>query len=116
LLPAIYDGLAEQAVFVTNTVAMTGDAEGRHAFQEARRQTPQAAIAERRVGLQQADALKVDAEFGERLAGHVEQTEVAQAVKEQPADEKFQGEVVNALLTFAVALPRVVHPVLDPVI
>ncbi|MNP01680.1 hypothetical protein D3C76_935040 [compost metagenome] len=116
LLPAVDDGLAEQAVFVTNTVAMTGDAEGRHAFHETRRQTSEAAVAQGRIGFQQADALKVDAEFGQGFAGHVEQAEVAQAVVEQPADEEFQGEVINALLTFAVDLPRVVHPVLDHVI
>ena len=76
----------------------------------------EAAVAERRVGLQQADAFKVDAQFGQRFARHVQQTEVAQAVVEQAADEEFQGQVVNALLTFAVDLARMVHPVLDHVI
>ena len=116
LLPAVDDGLAEQAVFITNAVTVAGDAEGRHAFHEARGQTTEAAVAQGRVGLQQADAFKVDAEFGQGFAGDVEQAEVAQAVVEQPADEKFQGEVINPLLTFAVDLPGVIHPVLDHVI
>ncbi|MNS69975.1 hypothetical protein D3C72_1033070 [compost metagenome] len=116
LLPAIDNRLAEQPVLIADAVAMTGDAEGRHAFQETRRQTPEAAVAQGRIGLQHANALKVDAEFGQGFAGHVEQAEIAQAVEQQPTDEKFQGEVIDALLTFAVDLPRVVHPVLDHVV
>jgi hypothetical protein len=98
LLPAIDDGLAEQAVLVADAIAMGGDAQGRHAFHEARRQTTEAAVAERRIGLQQANAFKVDAQFGQRFTGDVQQAEVAQAVVEQAADEKFQGEVIHPLL------------------
>jgi hypothetical protein len=52
---------------------MTGNAQGRHAFHEARRQTTEAAVAERRIGLQQANAFKVDAQFGQRFTGDVQQ-------------------------------------------
>jgi hypothetical protein len=90
--------------------------QGRHAFHKARRQATEATIAKGRVGLQQANAFEVDAQFGQGFAGDVQQAEVAQAVVEQPADEKFQGEVVNPFLTFAVDLPGVIHPVLDHVI
>jgi hypothetical protein len=116
LLPAIDDGLTEQAVFVTNAVTVAGDAEGRHAFHEACRQTTEAAVAQCRIGLQQADALQIDTEFGQCFTGDIEQAEVAQAVVEQTADEEFQREVIHPFLAFAVDLPGVVHPVLDHVV
>lgn len=93
-----------------------GSAQGRHAFHEARRQTPEASIAQCRIGLQQTDAFDVDAKFGHGLAGHIEQAEIAQAVIEQAADQEFKGEVIDPFLAFAVDLPGVVHPVLDHVI
>ena len=116
LLPAIDNCLTEQAVLITNAIAMASDTEGRHAFHEARRETTEAAVAERRVGLQQADALQIDAQFGQRFTSDVEQAEVAQAVVEQAADQELQREVINPLLAFAVDLPGVVHPVFDHVI
>ncbi len=116
LLPAIDDGLAEQAVFVADAVAVAGDAQGRHAFHEARRQAPQATVAQGRIGLQQADALQVHPQVGEGLAGHLQQPEVAQAVKQQAADKELQGQVVHPLLALAVDLPRVIHPVVDHVV
>ncbi|MNR46727.1 hypothetical protein D3C85_1657320 [compost metagenome] len=57
LLPAVDNGLSEQAVLITNAIAMTGNAQGRHAFHEARRQASEATIAQRGIGLQQTDAL-----------------------------------------------------------
>src|SRR5271170_3841798 len=49
LLPAIVDDLAEQAKIITYAVTDRRDAERRHAFHEAGREPPEAAIAERRV-------------------------------------------------------------------
>lgn len=116
LLPAIDNRLAEQAVLVTNTVAMAGDAQRGHALHEARRQTAETTVTQGRVGLQQADALKVHAQFRQRFASGVQQAEVAQAVVEQATNQKFQREVIDALLALAVDLPRVVHPVFDHVV
>ena len=100
-------------MFITNAIAVASNAEGRHAFHKARRQPAQATVAERRVGLQQADALQIHAQLRQRFASDLQHTQVAQAVVEQPANEKFQGQVINALLAFAINTPRVVHPVID---
>ena len=113
LLPAIDDRLAEQAVFIADAITVAGNTQGRHAFHEAGGQTAQATVAERRVGLQHTDALKVHTELGQGFASDLQHAEVAQAVVEQAADEKFQGEVINPLLAFAVDTPRMVHPVVD---
>src|SRR5688500_577423 len=45
LLPALRDDLAEQAEIVADAVADGGNGEGGHAFHEAGRQPPEAAIA-----------------------------------------------------------------------
>ncbi len=113
LLPAIHNRLAEQAVLIANAVTVAGNAQGRHAFHKARRQAAKAAVAERRVGLQQADAFQVDAQFGQGFARNLQHAEVAQAVVKQAADEEFQREVINPLLAFAVNTARMVHPVVD---
>lgn len=113
VLPAIDDGLAEQAVVITDAVTMGDHAEGRHALHEAGREPAEAAIAERRVRLQQADAFDIHVEPGERFTRHVEQTEVAQAVDQQAADEKLQREVIHPLLPAGVSLARAIHPAVD---
>ena len=113
LLPAVDDALAEQPVLVANAITVSGDAQGRHAFHKARSQSAQAAVAQGRVGLQQADAFQVYAQLGQRLTCDVEQAQIAQAVVEQTADQKLQRQVVHPLLVFAINLPGMVHPVLD---
>ncbi len=89
VLPAIDDRLAEQAMVITDAVAMGHHAKGGHAFHEAGREPPEAAIAERRVRLQQADAIDVYVQSGQRLARHLEQAQVAQAVHQQTADQEL---------------------------
>ena len=51
LLPALRDDLAEQAEIVADAVADGGNGQRRHALHEARREPPEAAIAERRIRL-----------------------------------------------------------------
>ncbi|VVO03784.1 hypothetical protein PS720_06398 [Pseudomonas fluorescens] len=113
LLPAIDNRLAEQAVFITDAITVAGNAQGRHALHKARRQAAQATVAERCVGLQQADALQVDAQLGQCFARDFEHAKVAQAVVEQTTDKEFQREVIHPLLAFAVNPPGMVHPVVD---
>ena len=69
LLPAAADDLAEEAIIVTDAIAMGGDGERRHAVHETGREAAEAAIAERGVGLDPAQIREVDAEFVERF-GH----------------------------------------------
>src|SRR5690242_5055115 len=62
LLPAVLDHLLEQPVVITNAVAAGRNAEACHALQKARCKPPEAAIAERRIGLGAAHAPRVDPE------------------------------------------------------
>ena len=65
-LPAVAEDLAEQAVVIADAIAEAGDADGRHALQEAGGEPAEAAIAERGVRLELLDARRVDAELGQR--------------------------------------------------
>ncbi|MCY1425080.1 hypothetical protein D9M71_408590 [compost metagenome] len=103
-------------MLVTNAITVGGDAKGRHALHETGRQAPQATVAQGRIGLQHADALKVDVQPAQRLTGDIQQAQVAQAVVQQAADQKLQRQVIHPLLALAVDLPGMVHPVIDHVI
>ncbi len=116
LLPAIDHGLAEKPVLVADAIAVSGNAQGRHALHEARRQAAKAAVAQRGIGLEQADALQVHVQPFQCVTGNVEQAQVAQAVVQQAADEEFEGKVIDPLLAAAISLAGVVHPVIDHVI
>ena len=104
LLPAVRDDLAEQAEIVADAVADGGDRQRRHALHEARRQPPEAAIAERRIRLAFAQIREPDAEIAERRLEHRQQPHIVQGVGEQPADQEFQAEVVDPLAPLVVAL------------
>ena len=58
VLPAVLHHLAEQPVLIADAVAVGGDVQRRHAFHEARGQPTEAAIAERRVGLERRAACR----------------------------------------------------------
>ena len=113
LLPAIDHGLTEQAMLVTNTVTMGRDTEGRHALHEAGGQTTEAAVAQRSIRFEQANALQVHAQLSQCFTSDVQQAKVAQAVIEQSTDQELERQVVNPFLAFAVNLSSVVHPMLD---
>src|ERR1700722_11954987 len=51
LLPAVANDLAKEAIVVSDAVAVRGDGQGRHTVHETGGEAPEAAIAERRVGL-----------------------------------------------------------------
>src|SRR6516164_7519208 len=65
LLPAIYNDLLEQTMIITDPIAAGRDAETRHALQETRRQAPEAAIAQRRVGFGTAHPSRIDPQIAE---------------------------------------------------
>ena len=97
-LAAVDDLLLKQAVAVAHAVAIAGNALGCHGIQEARCQTAQATVAQRRIGLLVLDDGQVKAHVVERLGDHVAHAKVEQIVVEQAADQKLDREVVHALL------------------
>ena len=79
VLPAVADGLAEQAVVVADAIAVGGDRQRRHALHETGGEAAEAAIAQRCVGLDVAQLVEIDVEAGERRAHRLDQAEIAQA-------------------------------------
>ncbi len=97
LLPALRDDLAEQAEIVADAVADGRNGQRGHALHEAGRQPPEAAIAERGVGLAFAQVGEADAEIAERGLEHLQQPHVVQRIGEQAADQEFEAEIVDPL-------------------
>jgi hypothetical protein len=76
-LPAVLvDRLGEDAVVVADTVADGRVLQRGERVEEARRQPPEAAIAEARVDFLLGDPLQVEAEFGQRFARLLDQLAV----------------------------------------
>ena len=112
-LPAVRDGLAEQAEIVTDAVAERRDADRRHALHEASREAPKAAVAERGIGLEFRDRIEIDGELLQRGSHRLRQAETAQRLLEQTADEEFERKVVDALAAGLKGLARRGHPAVD---
>ena len=96
-LPALIDPLAEHAVDIADAIAIGRKVERGQALHETGGQPPQPAIAERGVGFKLAQHLKVDAERGQRLAHLFHHPKIGQAVAQQPPDQEFQAEIIDAL-------------------
>ncbi len=103
LLPAVLDGLAEEAVIVTNAVADRVDLQGRHAVHEAGGEASKPAVAERGVGFEFAQLIEVDAKIGERRPHFFGEAEIGQSVHEQTPDQKLEREIIDAPVVFAIA-------------
>ncbi len=113
VLPALRDDLAEQAEIVADAVADGGNGKRRHALHEARREPPQAAVAERRVRLAFAQVVKPDAEIAERRLEQWQQAHIVQRVGEQAADQEFEREIIDPLAAGIVTLLFGRQPAVD---
>ncbi|MCY1498344.1 hypothetical protein D9M68_323280 [compost metagenome] len=109
-LPAIGHLLAEEAVHVADAVAIGGHVDGRHRFHETGGETAKTAIAERRIRLEFGNDIDIDTERSERITHLVHQADIGHGVAHQPADEKFEREIVNALGTGRIGLAGGIHP------
>ena len=112
-LPAIRHLLAEEAVDIADAVAIGGDVDRGHGFHEAGGEAAEAAIAERRIGLEAGDDVEIDAEGGERIAQFVHDAEIGDGVAHQPADQEFQREVIDPLVAVLIGAARRFHPAVD---
>ena len=73
----------------------------RHAFHEAGGEPAEAAIAERRVGLEPASRVEIDAEVVKRLAHRLDDAEIGHRIAQQPADQEFEREIIDPLAPVA---------------
>jgi hypothetical protein len=74
-----------------------GDRQRRHAVHETRGEAPEAAIAERRVGLNFAQVRQIDAEPIERFRHRLRNAEIGQSVEQEAPDQEFEREIIDAL-------------------
>ena len=81
---------------------MRGDRQRRHAVHETGGEAAEAAIAERRVGLDPAQVRQIDAELVERLRHRLRDAEIGQGVEQQAADQEFEREIIDALAPVGV--------------
>jgi hypothetical protein len=112
VLEAVDEGLTEEAVLVVDAVAEAGIVQRGQRIEEARRQPPEAAVAEGRVMLERLQLLEVDAQLGHDAFRVVVEAEVGEVVPEGPAHEELHGKVVEALrVLLAVAALALAHGV-----
>ena len=112
-LPALAHFLAEHAVGIADAVAVGRDLQRRHRVHEARREPAEAAIAERRVGLEIDEIAEVDIEILQRLPHLLHEADIAHGIAHQPPDEEFEAEVVDALLALPPGAAARFHPAVD---
>ncbi|MNX85685.1 hypothetical protein D3C86_1175340 [compost metagenome] len=112
-LPSIRHLLAEEAVHVTDAIAIGGNIDGRHGFHETGGETAKAAIAKGCIRLQTGDDVKIDAERGQRIADFVHQADIGDGVAHQAADQEFERQVINALGIVVIGLAGGFHPFVD---
>ena len=112
-LIAVPDFLLEHAVAVANAAAVGRIAQGRQGIQEARGQTAQAAIAQRRIGLLILHCVDVQAQLVQSFLHLVERLQVDEVVAQRAAHQEFHGHVIDhfgiLLLIFLLRRHPVVH-------
>src|SRR5215469_18449770 len=113
LLPAVLDDLAEEAVVVADTVAISRNAEARHAFEEAGGEPAETAITERRIRLGIAHPFKIDAKIAECAMDDIVHLQIAGDVVEQSADQKLKRQVINVLAAASERLALAFEPAMD---
>jgi hypothetical protein len=90
VLPAILDGLAEQAMVVADAIAVGGDRQRCHAFHETGGEPAKAAIAQSGIRFDLAQLIDINAEAAKRLAYRVGQVQLGHRVEQQAANQELQ--------------------------
>ena len=96
-LPAVDEGLAEDAVLVADAVADAGDAHGGERVDEAGGEAAEAAVAEAGLDLLGAQRRQVEAAGGERLLGDVVEVGGQQGVAELASEQVLRRQVADGL-------------------
>src|SRR5215475_15047667 len=102
MLPAILDGLLENAVFVPQSIAHGWNLHRRHGVKKASRETPQTTITQTGVGflfqqLEPVEVLLLGGFFRNRI-----EKEIGDVINQRAADEKLHREIVDALGVLAL--------------
>ena len=90
-------------MLVANAVTLRGDGKARHAVHEAGSEPSEAAVAKCCVRFDFGNVAQADAEIAQRGLEPAHQLHVAERIAEQPADQEFEREIIDALLSRSVA-------------
>ena len=115
-LAAVHDGLTEHAIVVTDTVAVTRDAERGHRVQKTGSQPAQPAVAQRGVGLQLDHGIHVHTQFSQRPVHRGVQVERNQGVAEGAPHQELHREVIHALNVLPLFCAGGAHPALHQLV
>ena len=110
-LVAVFNVLAEHAVFVAQAIAEDGQLQGGAAVQETGSQAAQATVAQAGIGFFRLDFFQFQAEGLHGLGGFIRDVHVQQVVPQGAADEEFHGQVIGAALVRLAVLQPGVSPV-----
>ncbi len=109
-LTAVDKALFEQAVLVADAIAIGRTADGRETVEETGGQSPQPAIAQRRVRFVIQNGAHIHAEGLQRFFRLFDHFQIENPVLKQTPDQKFHREVINPLAVLFVGLARRGHP------
>ena len=108
-LVAVHDLLAEQAVLVADRAAHRGHVQRRQRVQEARRKTPQTAVAQAWIVLLLGNGVQRDVQILQRLLIVVGAYKVQYVVVQRAAHQELHRQVVDAARLFLVAQMARLH-------
>src|SRR3954452_18589983 len=94
-LPAVAEGLAEDAELVADAVPHARDAQRRQRVEIAGGESAQPAVPQSRLGLDGPKLVQTQPEVGERLAGNVLAAAVEQVIVKLAAGQELGREVAN---------------------
>ena len=112
-LGAAFNRLEEDAVLVADAVPEPGQRQRRHRIEDAGRKPAEAAVAERGILLDRPDLVELHFEIDQRRAALVVQSDVQQAVREQPAGQELHRQVVHPFGIPLLVAARRLHPAFD---
>ena len=70
-------------------------------------------IAQGGIGLTLDQVVEIDVEGIERFAHRIHHAQIGDGIAHEPADQKLEAEVINALLRIAPGIARRFHPLVD---
>ncbi len=96
-LPAVADSLPEHAVFVPQSVAHSRELHRGHRVEEARRQAPETAVTQARIGFSLEQFEPVEVLLPGRLLREGFEQEVGHIVRQRASEKKLHREIIDAL-------------------
>ena len=107
---AVFDILAEHAVFVADAVAHRRDTQGGKAVHEAGGEASQTAVPQARIAFFGDDVVQILSQFGERFAQGVVNVFGDERVGQRPPHQEFHGEVIDAAQVFTAQIAGGLQP------